>query len=293
MDVSAPRAWPRVRVRVVPRSPLAAQIAVRMTGVVVVVASASVNGAVLDARRSAGASRGMCGRTHSPSRRVVNSLTKFSTGGGSRRVRRRSSGDGEHGVGDDAVDRAVETFWRLWTGAAHCRAIVTASERGSLWRDAARIEATVRRALTAFPPGCGLDVPTIMTREPRLLELDVRVLVSAVVRVKSILGLDGRQVGLAPGLVLCVLLDAERVEKRLREIVEELGAEEARRRINEQPDLVLAALDYWQMDDSGEGDVKRHYSRAVPPTSDRNAVNERVADRERGARKFHVDSQSV
>ena len=261
--------------RVVPRCPLAGRFVVRMAGVGVV-APACV--AVLDARRSAGASRG---------------LTKFSTGGGSRRVRRQSSGDGEHGVGDDAVDRAVETFWRLWTGAAHCRAIVTASEKGSLWRDAARIEATVRRALTAFPPGCGLDVPTIMTREPRLLELDVSVLVSAVVRVKSILGLDGRQVGLAPGLVLCVLLDAERVEKRLREMVEELGAEEARRRINEQPDLVLAALDYWQMDDSGQGDVKRHYSRAVPPTSDRDAVNERVADRERGARKFHVDSQSV
>ena len=286
MDVSAPRALAHG---------LRTQFAVRMTGVVVVAsASASVNGALLDgARRSSGASRGMCGRTHSPSRNVVNRVTKFSTGGGSRRVRRQSSGDGEHGVGDDAVDRAVETFWRLWTGAAHCRAIVTASEKGSLWRDAARIEATVRRALTAFPPGCGLDVPTIMTREPRLLELDVRVLVSAVVRVKSILGLDGRQVGLAPGLVLCVLLDAERVEERLREIVEELGAEEARRRINEQPDLVLAALDYWQMDDSGQGDVKRHYSRAVPPTSDRDAVNERVADRERGARKFHVDSQSV
>ena len=271
--------------RVVPRSRLAPRLAVRMARVV-----ASTRVAVLDARRSAASSRGMRGRTHASPYIWVNSMYMFSTGG-SRRVRRRSSGDGEHGVGDDAVDRAVETFWRLWTGAAHCRAIVTASEKGSLWRDAARIEATVRRALTAFPPGCGLDVPTIMTREPKLLELDVRVLVSAVVRVKSILGLDGRQVGLAPGLVLCVLLDAERVERRLREIVEELGGEEARRRINEQPDLLLAALDYWQMDDSGEGDVKRHYSRAVPPTSDRDAVNERVADRERGARKFHVDSQ--
>lgn len=215
------------------------------------------------------------------------------------RIRRRSSGDGEHAIAGDGVDKAVQRFSRLWTGAAHCRSLVSKSSRGSIFRDGALLDARVRSLLRAFPPlddgTCGthgVDVPIILVREPLLLACTDAEFVRGVVRAKKILELTGRQLTLAPGLILC---ETDALERGLRSLVERFGGKtkEALCAITEQPDMVLAELGWWDEGEGDERDVKRalrHYARAIPPAGDEMAVRERVEERERTAKKFHVDA---
>lgn len=213
------------------------------------------------------------------------------------RVRRRSSGDGEHAIAGDGVDKALQRFLRLWTGAAHCRRLVSSSSKNSIFRDGALLEARARSLLRSFPPlddgTCGthgVDVPATLVREPMLLTCTDAEFVRGVLRAKKILRLTGRQLTLAPGLILC---ENDALERGVRSLVERFGGEgEAFRAIGEQPDVVLAEIGWWDEGESDEVDVKRalrHYARAIPPAGDEFAVRERVAERERTAKKFHVD----
>ena len=136
-----------------------------------------------------------------------------------RDVTSRSAGDGEHAY-DDPVDRALAVFWRNWTGNASCRHLVTASPRGSLWRSPEEIESRVRAWLEVFPPSpsgtCGahgIDVPTIGTREPMTLLLTKAEAARAVVRAKTTLECGGRQITLAPGVLL---IDEEKLGRAVR-----------------------------------------------------------------------------
>ena len=215
-----------------------------------------------------------------------------------RTPRARSAGDGECAF-TDANDRAVEKFWRQWTGAAHCREIVTKSARASLYRDPERLESKVRALLRVFPVdgdgNCGshgLDVPAATAREPRLLTLREDEFVKRVLMVKRcVAGMSGRQITLAPGLLLC---DGRALEDAMREMEETLGAEEARAAVAKQPDRLLELIGFYGTGEDAEeekniGRVMRHYARAVPPVGDARAVEQRVAEREWGAKKFHVD----
>jgi hypothetical protein len=222
-----------------------------------------------------------------------------STSGASRgRTRARSAGDGEC-AHTDADVRAVENFWRNWTGAAHCRHIVTKSARESLYRDPARLESSVRALLRVFPVdgdgNCGshgLDVPACAAREPRLLALREDEFVKRVLMVKRcVAGISGRQITLAPGLLLC---DGRALEEAMRGLEETLGAAEARDAVAKQPDRLLELVGFYGVENDAEeeerdiGRAMRHYARAVPPVGDARAVEQRVAERELGAKKFHV-----
>jgi|SaaInlV_125m_DNA_1040241.scaffolds.fasta_scaffold01562_5 hypothetical protein len=232
--------------------------------------------------------------TRAPSRGPSTSTS----GAASRAARARSAGDGECAF-TDANDRAVEKFWRNWTGAAHCRQIVTKSSRESLYRDPARLESKVRALLRVFPVdgdgNCGshgLDVPASAAREPRLLALREDEFVKRVLMVKRcVAGISGRQITLAPGLLLC---DGRALEEAMRGLEETLGAAEARDAVAKQPDRLLELVGFYGVGDDAEeeerdiGRAMRHYARAVPPVGDARAVEQRVAERELGAKKFHV-----
>jgi hypothetical protein len=216
-----------------------------------------------------------------------------------RDVTSRSAGDGEHAY-DDPVDRALAVFWRNWTGNASCRHLVTASPRGSLWRSPEEIESRVRAWLDVFPPSpsgtCGahgIDVPTIGTREPMTLLLTKAEAARAVVRAKTTLECGGRQITLAPGVLL---IDEEKLGRAVRALREEVGETEAREIIRTEPDAALTLAGWWDEDgeEGGEGGrrdslrTRKHYARAMPPVGAVAAVRERIAERERGAKKIRV-----
>ena len=104
------------------------------------------------------------------------------------------------GTSTRADDLCVR-FWNLWGGSSECRKVVTASARGSVYRDPARVESKVTR-LDKFLPF--VDAPMLLHRAPRLLELETVALVRAIVRMKHILpgGDIGRILELAPELLL-------------------------------------------------------------------------------------------
>ena len=169
-----------------------------------------------------------------------------------RDVTSRSAGDGEHAY-DDPVDRALAVFWRNWTGNASCRHLVTASPRGSLWRSPEEIESRVRAWLEVFPPSpsgtCGahgIDVPTIGTREPMTLLLTKAEAARAVVRAKTTLECGGRQITLAPGVLL---IDEEKLGRAVRALREEVGETEAREIIRTEPDAALTLAGWWDEDE--------------------------------------------
>jgi len=218
-----------------------------------------------------------------------------------RDVTSRSAGDGEHAY-DDPVDRALAVFWRNWTGNASCRHLVTSSPRGSLWRSPDEIESRVRAWLDVFPPSAsgtcgahGIDVPTIGTREPMTLLLNKAEAARAVVRAKTTLECGGRQITLAPGVLL---IDGERLSRAVRALREEVGEAEAREIIRTEPDAALTLAGWWDEEDEEDEDdgaearnslrTRKHYARAMPPVGCDAALRERIAERERGAKKFHV-----
>ena len=104
------------------------------------------------------------------------------------------------GTSSRAEDLKVR-FWNLWGGSSECRRVVTASPRGSVFRDPGRMEAAVTR-LDRYVPF--VDVPMLLHRAPALLELDAEEVVRRVVRMKRLLrgGDVGRLLGLAPSLLL-------------------------------------------------------------------------------------------
>ena len=104
------------------------------------------------------------------------------------------------GTSTRADDLCVR-FWNLWGGSSECRKVVTASARGSVYRDPARVESKVTR-LDKFLPF--VDAPMLLHRAPRLLELETVALVRAIVRMKRVLpgGDIGRVLELAPELLL-------------------------------------------------------------------------------------------
>ena len=180
-----------------------------------------------------------------------------------RDVTSRSAGDGEHAY-DDPVDRALAVFWRNWTGNASCRHLVTASPRGSLWRSPEEIESRVRAWLEVFPPSpsgtCGahgIDVPTIGTREPMTLLLTKAEAARAVVRAKTTLECGGRQITLAPGVLL---IDEEKLGRAVRALREEVGETEAREIIRTEPDAALTLAGWWDEDEEEGGEGGRRDS---------------------------------
>jgi hypothetical protein len=205
-------------------------------------------------------------------------------------VRRRSAGDGEHGVPES--ERQIERFWRLWTGSANCRALVTASARGAWPRDAAFVESRVRALVRVFDlESTGVDVAVVCAREPRVLTLTAEDATRAVVRLKrAVPEITGRVLNLAPGLLLC---DVDAVRAARVALEGEYGAVEAKRRVRESPDVLLDMLNFFD-DDGRHGDEKtRQYTRAVPPVGDTSAVDAMLANRESAARKFHVNRDVV
>ena len=104
------------------------------------------------------------------------------------------------GTSTRADDLCVR-FWNLWGGSSECRKVVTASARGSVYRDPARMESKVVR-LDKFLPF--VDAPMLLHRAPSLLELDTVDLVRAIVRMKHVMpgGDIGRVLELAPELLL-------------------------------------------------------------------------------------------
>ena len=104
------------------------------------------------------------------------------------------------GTSTRADDLCVR-FWNLWGGSSNCRAVVTKSARGSVYRNPARMESKVTR-LDKFLPF--VDAPMLLHRAPRLLELETTALVRAIVRMKHALpgGDIGRLLELAPELLL-------------------------------------------------------------------------------------------
>ena len=187
----------------------------------------------------------------------------------------------------------VQRFWRLWTGNAHCRHVVTHSPRGSVFRDPAEIEARVRRLHRFLPV---VDVPMAFMREPQLLRVSAEDLVRRAVRVKTALPfIDARAFHLAPGMLLAspdaLAAAASALARR--------GATTDKLRL--QPDAILAELGYWDGDGDGDGDrvpgdgsgaaaaaaaaSRRMYARASPDASDEAATRARVEERERGSKK--------
>ena len=104
------------------------------------------------------------------------------------------------GTSTRADDLCVR-FWNLWGGSSECRKVVTASARGSVYRDPARMESKVVR-LDKFLPF--VDAPMLLHRAPSLLELETVDLVRAIVRMKHVMpgGDIGRVLELAPELLL-------------------------------------------------------------------------------------------
>ena len=141
-----------------------------------------------------------------------------------------------YGVDNDE-DEMVQRFWRLWTGNAHCRHVVTHSPRGSVFRDPAEIEARVRRLHRFLPV---VDVPMAFMREPELLRVSAEDLVRRAVRVKIALPfIDARAFHLAPAMLLAspdALADAAHA-------LAQRGATTDKLRL--QPDAILAELGYW------------------------------------------------
>ena len=76
----------------------------------------------------------------------------------------------------------------------------------------------------------------------------------------------------------------------------EVGETEAREIIRTEPDAALTLAGWWDEDgeEGGEGGrrdslrTRKHYARAMPPVGAVGAVRERIAERERGAKKFRV-----
>ena len=99
------------------------------------------------------------------------------------------------------ADDLCVRFWNLWGGSSECRKVVTASARGSVYRDPARIESKVVR-LDKFLPF--VDAPMLLHRAPMLLERETVDLVRAIVRMKHVMpgGDIGRVLELAPELLL-------------------------------------------------------------------------------------------
>jgi hypothetical protein len=104
------------------------------------------------------------------------------------------------GTSTRADDLCVR-FWNLWGGSSECRKVVTASARGSVYRDPARMESKVVR-LDKFLPF--VDAPMLLHRAPSLLELETVDLVKGIVRMKHVMpgGDIGRVLELAPELLL-------------------------------------------------------------------------------------------
>ena len=202
-------------------------------------------------------------------------------------------------------ERQLERFWRLWTGSANCRALVTASPKGSWPRDAALIESRVRALARVFDlDATGVDVAVVCAREPRVLALTCAEATRATVRLKrAVPEITGRVLNLAPGLLLC---DIDDVCAARAALVGRHGAVEAARRVAASPDVLLDMLSFFDDDDDDDGGgdggggggsggdaIKtRQYTRAVPPVADVSAVNAMLAERERSARKFHVASST-
>jgi len=111
----------------------------------------------------------------------------------------------------------------------------------------------------------------------------------AVVRAKTTLECGGRQITLAPGVLL---VDGERLARAVRALREEVGEAEAREIIRTEPDAALTLAGWWDEEDGAEARnslrSRKHYARAMPPVGSVAAVRERIAERERGAKKFHV-----
>ncbi len=97
----------------------------------------------------------------------------------------------------------VVRFWNLWGGSSACRAAVTSSPRGSIYRDPARMEAAVLR-LDRYAPF--VDAPMLLHRAPALLERDAEAIVRDLAWMKRPDVLGGGDVArlceLAPGLLL-------------------------------------------------------------------------------------------
>lgn len=198
----------------------------------------------------------------------------------------------------DAIDDALVRFGKLWTGAAQCRVLVAESARRSFWRDYEHIECVVRSYLRVFPPNGphGVDVVALCVREPRALALSLEAFVQGVVRATQVLNVGGRQITLAPGLIMC---SESELRLGIEALTRAVGEREARRLTLEQPDRVLQEVGWY--DDDADEDVGtsadassmevmqalRHYARVVPPAGSID-VDERMADRERNAKKFHV-----
>ena len=115
----------------------------------------------------------------------------------------------------------------------------------------------------------------------------------AVVRAKTTLECGGRQITLAPGVLL---IDEEKLGRAVRALREEVGETEAREIIRTEPDAALTLAGWWDEDgeEGGEGGrrdslrTRKHYARAMPPVGEVAAVRERIAERERGAKKIRV-----
>ena len=155
----------------------------------------------------------------------------------------------------------VARFWRLWTGNAHCRNVVTSSPKDSLFRKPKELEkklVQLRRVL----PAKELDIPMICARDPRILELSTREVVAAFVRVRFALGDPPlccnvcTMLTLGPSLLLC---DAAELRTQAWKVVESVGDVESARTLLESNPMSL-------MSDGEEyagGSRGKQYNRAV------------------------------
>ena len=140
------------------------------------------------------------------------------------------------GTSSRAEDLKVR-FWNLWGGSSACRAVVTASARGSVYRDPTRMEAIVL-SLDRYMPF--IDAPMLLHREPALFELAAEAVVRRAVAVRAVLrgGDVGRVLGLAPSLLLA---DEDDVRAAVEAIAEECetsggggGGRKGRRKFREK-----------------------------------------------------------
>ncbi len=140
------------------------------------------------------------------------------------------------GTSSRAEDLKVR-FWNLWGGSSACRAVVTASARGSVYRDPTRMEAIVL-SLDRYMPF--IDAPMLLHREPALFELAAEAVVRRAVAVRAVLrgGDVGRVLGLAPSLLLA---DEDDVRAAVEAIAEECetsggggGGRKGRRKVREK-----------------------------------------------------------
>ena len=152
----------------------------------------------------------------------------------------RSSGDGVEGV--PAEDRVVVRFWHLWGGGADgCRAYVVGAERGSVYRDPARMESRVRALARVFDERTGLDVPACLTRAPPLMTMDAADVCRAMMALKRVAPeIDGVGVSRAPALLLRA---EDQLRAARRAMVSEAGEAEVRAVLAARPEELLRRVD--------------------------------------------------